>query len=91
MRLVTSMPVTWPLYVMILWAWHWPTAYEASLRLEAVHDAQHLSFFTSALLFWWPIVSPAPSLHGHRHHALRVAYAVPATFQSQALGLIASM
>ena len=88
LKLVTAIPVTWPLYVITLWTWHWPAAYGASLRFEAVHDAQHLSFFTSALLFWWPIISPAPALHGHRHHALRVAYVVPAAFQSQALGLI---
>ena len=88
LRLMTAMPVTWPLYVMTLWTWHWPEAYGASLRFEAVHDTQHLSFFTAALLFWWPIVNPAPVLHGHRHHALRIAYAVPAAFQSQALGLI---
>ena len=88
LRFMTAMPVTWPLYVMTLWTWHWPEAYGASLRFEAVHDAQHLSFFTAALLFWWPIVNPAPALHGHRHHALRIAYAVPAAFQSQALGLI---
>ncbi|MGH7333542.1 MAG: cytochrome c oxidase assembly protein [Candidatus Rokuibacteriota bacterium] len=85
---VTAMPVTWPLYVVTLWVWHWPPAYEASLRSGVVHDAQHLSFFVTALLFWWPIVNPAPMLHGHRHHALRVAYVIPATLQSQMLGLI---
>jgi putative membrane protein len=88
LRSMTAMPVTWPLYVVTLWVWHWPAAYEASLRSEVVHDAQHLSFFGSALLFWWPIVDAAPALHGRRHHALRVAYVVPAAFQSQALGLI---
>ncbi len=88
LRRATAMPVTWPLYVVTLWAWHWPVAYGASLRSEVIHDAQHLSFFLGALLFWWPIVNPAPMLHGHRHHALRVAYVVPAAFQSQVLGLI---
>jgi putative membrane protein len=88
LRLITAMPVTWPLYVATLWTWHWPAAYGASLRSEVIHDAQHLSFFLAALLFWWPIVDPAPMLHGRRHHALRVVYAVPAAFQSQALGLI---
>jgi putative membrane protein len=86
-RIITAMPVTWPLYVVTLWMWHWPPAYSASLRFEVVHDAQHLSFFATALLFWWPVINPAPALHGHRHHALRVVYVVPAAFQSQALGL----
>jgi cytochrome c oxidase assembly factor CtaG len=62
--------------------------YGASLRSELVHDAQHLSFFATAVLFWWPVIDPAPHLHGYLHHALRVAYVVPAAFQSQALGLI---
>lgn len=88
LRPLTAMPVTWPLYVVTLWTWHWPAAYGASLRSEVIHDTQHLSFFLAALFFWWPIVNPAPMLHGHRHHAFRVVYVVPAAFQSQVLGLI---
>jgi cytochrome c oxidase assembly factor CtaG len=88
LRLLTFMPVTWPLYVGTLWLWHWPAAYEASLRSELVHNVQHLSFFLTATLFWWPIIDPAPRLHGHVHHGIRVAYVVPAAMQSQALGLI---
>ncbi len=68
--------------------WHHPAAYGASLGSDLVHDAQHLSFFATAVLFWWPVIDPAPHLHGHIHHALRVGYLVPAAFQSQALGLI---
>jgi putative membrane protein len=85
---LTLMPLTWPLYVVTIWGWHWPVAYDASLKTGLLHDLQHVSFFITALLFWWPIVDPAPRLHGHIHHALRVVYAVPAAFQSQALGLI---
>ncbi len=88
LRALTAMPVTWLLYVATLWVWHWPPAYEASLRSGVVHDAQHLSFFVTALLFWWPVINPAPMLHGHRHHAIRVAYVIPAALQSQMLGLI---
>ena len=88
LRVLTFMPVAWLLYVVSLWLWHLPAVYGASLRSAVVHDIQHLSFFATALLFWWPIVDPAPRLHGHVHHALRVAYVIPAAFQSQALGLI---
>lgn len=87
-RVLTLPWVTWPLYVITLWAWHHPAMYGASLRSELVHDAQHLSFFATAVLFWWPVIDPAPHLHGYLHHGLRVAYVVPAAFQSQALGLI---
>jgi cytochrome c oxidase assembly factor CtaG len=82
------MPVTWPLYVATVWVWHVPAAYGASLTSSLAHDAQHLSFFGAALLFWWPIVDPAPRLGARVHDAWRVAYVIPAAFQSQILGLI---
>jgi cytochrome c oxidase assembly factor CtaG len=87
-RLLTLPWMAWPLYVITLWAWHHPAAYGLSLRSGLVHDVQHLSFFATAVLFWWPVIDPAPHLHGYIHHALRVAYIVPAAFQSQALGVI---
>ncbi len=88
LRVLTLMPVAWLLYVSSLWLWHLPAVYGASLRSAVVHDVQHVSFFATALLFWWPIVDPAPRLHGHVNHAVRVVYVIPAAFQSQALGLI---
>jgi cytochrome c oxidase assembly factor CtaG len=88
LQALTLMPVALPLYVVTLWAWHLPAAYEASLRDELVHNVQHLSFFTTALLFWWPIIDPSPKLHGHIHHGFRLLYVFPAAFQSQALGVI---
>jgi len=88
LRALTYLPVAWVLYVAILWGWHHPAAYSLSLRLAIVHDAQHLSFFLAAVVFWWPIIDPAPRPRGYVHHAWRVLYAVPAALQSQLLGLI---
>ena len=42
-------------------AWHMPSLYELALRSEFWHDAQHISFFGTGLLFWWPVVQPWPS------------------------------
>lgn len=78
LRALTWMPVAWPLYMIILWGWHLPAAYEASLRYELLHDVQHLSFFGSALLFWWPLVNPAPRVHGHVPYGFRLAYVIVA-------------
>jgi cytochrome c oxidase assembly factor CtaG len=88
LRALTFLPVAWVVYVVTLWAWHHPRAYGLSLRVDAVHDVQHLSFFLAAVLFWWPIVDPAPHVRGYVHHGIRVVYAVPAALQSQALGLL---
>ena len=40
------------------------------------------------MLFWWPIIDPAPRIRGYVHHGIRVLYAIPAALQSQALGLL---
>ena len=40
------------LHLTALAAWHAPTLYDAALRNEWVHAAEHFSFFGSALLFW---------------------------------------
>lgn|SRR5574341_826645 len=84
----TWMPVAWGLYVVNLWMWHLPVAYEAALRNHLFHDLEHLTFFGTALLFWWPIINPAPRLHGQIAYGFRILYILAATFQSVALGFI---
>jgi putative membrane protein len=39
----------------MLWLWHAPIFFDAALRSELWHAAQHLSLVCSALLFWWSI------------------------------------
>lgn len=39
----------------MMWLWHAPRFFDAALRSELWHAAQHLSFVGSALLFWWSI------------------------------------
>lgn len=45
------------LHFLAVWGWHVPICFEAALRHEAVHIAQHASFFISALLFWWSVLA----------------------------------
>jgi putative membrane protein len=40
------------LHAAVLWFWHMPRAYEASLHHEGLHFLEHTSFFLTALLFW---------------------------------------
>jgi len=35
-----------------IWIWHLPSLFDAALRSDAWHIAQHASFFVTALLFW---------------------------------------
>ena len=43
-------------------AWHAPALYEATLNSEPVHLLEHFMFMGTALLTWWPILSPLPEL-----------------------------
>jgi putative membrane protein len=59
--------VTWGVYLAALWIWHLPAAYEAALMDPLVHDAQHLTFFAAACLFWGHLLDP---LRRRRLHPL---------------------
>jgi putative membrane protein len=50
--------VAWPVHAAALWIWHVPPLFERAVQSEPVHVAQHLTFFVSALLFWWAILRP---------------------------------
>lgn len=52
------------LHAIAIWGWHAPSLYDASVRSEVVHSAQHLSFVFTALLFWWSVLGPAGRRHG---------------------------
>ena len=38
---------------LAIWAWHVPALFDAAVERVPLHRLQHLSFFASALLFWW--------------------------------------
>src|ERR1043166_4193086 len=46
---------------VVLWVWHLPGLFQLALRVSAVHLVEHVSFFASGLLFWYPVVQPWPS------------------------------
>jgi putative membrane protein len=87
-QLLTWMPLAWLTYALTLWLWHLPTAYDAALNHRLLHDAEHLAFFWAALLFWWPVIAPAPHLRPSVHHGVRIVYLVLAAFQEAVLGLL---
>lgn len=76
------------LYALVLWAWHAPALYQAALRNETIHEVQHLSFLSSALLLWWTVLQPL----GRRrlHQGLTVVLLFFTMLQSAALSAILS-
>jgi cytochrome c oxidase assembly factor CtaG len=47
-----------PIYLVILYAWHFSFLFEAALRNPAVHALQHLSFVFAGVLIWWSALEP---------------------------------
>jgi putative membrane protein len=54
--------VVFMLYNLTLIAWHAPALYDAALQNRFIHDLEHAMFFYTALLSWWPLLSPVREL-----------------------------
>lgn len=77
------------LHAIALWAWHVPVLFEAALRNEAVHIAQHFSFLGTALLFWWSVLGHDPrGRYGPGHST---AYLFATMMHTSALGALLSL
>ena len=90
-RVLTTVWVAWLAHVAAVWLWHLPSAYDAAVADRVVHDVEHLVFFGTAILFWWPIVQPAPRLRAPTGYGVRVGYLVLAAMQGALLGLLLAM
>lgn len=67
-RVLTDPLVAWTLHAAALWGWHIPAAFDAALRHEGLHIAQHASFFVTALFFWWAVLGhDVRGRHGAGH------------------------
>lgn len=69
---LTSPGIVFTLHTGAIWFWHFPGPYQAALQNEGIHALEHLSFFGTALLFWWLVIQPI----GHR----RLAYGAALLF-----------
>lgn len=88
---LTLMSVAWLAHAAAIWLWHLPIAYDAAVGDRALHDLEHLVLFGTAVLFWWPIVQPAPRLRPPAGYSARVTYLVLAALQASLLGLLLTM
>jgi putative membrane protein len=81
----TNAFVAWLIHAVVLWTWHVPALFQATLQNEAVHGLQHLSFLGSGLLFWWAII------HGRQRamgFGLAVLYMFTTALHSGLLGAL---
>ena len=50
LRLLARPWVSWGVFAVALLAWHIPALYDAALRIQAIHNLEHLTFICSGLL-----------------------------------------
>lgn len=84
-RAITNPLAAWAINAAALWMWHAPALFQATLKSETVHTAQHLSFLVSALLFWWALVH---GRHGLMGYGAAVLYMFTTSVHSGVLGAL---
>ncbi len=62
LALLTRPAIAFVPYNVALVLWHVPGPYNAALEHHALHIVQHLTLIGTAVLAWWPILSPEPAL-----------------------------
>jgi cytochrome c oxidase assembly factor CtaG len=75
-RSLTTPGLVWLYFVAVLVGWHDSQLYNLTLESELVHDLEHLTFFGTAVLFWWHVIGSAPHIHRHLSQGVRIGYAL---------------
>lgn len=54
--------VTFTVFSLFFALWHVPVIYQAALMNATLHHIEHLVFLLTAMMLWWPILSPLDEL-----------------------------
>ena len=81
---LTRPMVAWWVHAIVLWIWHAPSFFQATLTNEWVHAAQHTSFLVSALLFWWSLFY----VRGQAGYGVAVLYVFTTAVHTSILGAL---
>jgi putative membrane protein len=76
------------LHGVALWAWHIPALYDAALASDRLHWLQHVSFFATALLFWWALLRGKARTRGY---GAAVIYLFATSLHSSFLGILLAL
>ncbi len=91
LRLTTRPGLSWLLFVGVLYGWHDPNAYNLAQGDGWIHDLEHLSFFGTAMLFWWRVVGAGPHIHGRNSLLSRIGYVLALVPPNMFLGVAISL
>jgi putative membrane protein len=85
---ITQPLAAWALHALALWLWHMPQLFDAALRSEGLHIAQHASFLVTALLFWWAVLGRDARSRGS---GFAMAYLFTTMMHTSALGALLTL
>lgn len=78
-------PVALSTWLVVLYAWHIPAAYQAALANPALHAIEHALFAFTGMLAWWPLLDP--TRHRTQGRIWKAAYVLVARTVGGALGV----
>jgi putative membrane protein len=81
-RVVTRPVPALALYAVALIGWHLPGPYGVALEDHRWHVVEHLALIATALVAWWPVLSPSrllPRLHYGAQILYLFAFGIPMT------------
>ncbi|TMD42473.1 MAG: cytochrome c oxidase assembly protein [Chloroflexi bacterium] len=85
--LIVTPTAAWILSSANLWFWHWPAAYDLTLRNHTIHHLEHGLFLCLGILFWAQVIDQHP-FRLRLSPFKRVAYVFTATIQAWALAAL---
>ncbi|MEW5988270.1 MAG: cytochrome c oxidase assembly protein [Chloroflexota bacterium] len=91
LRQVMQPGVVWLTFVVFLWGWHDPHAYNAALRYPLLHDFQHLTFFLPGMMSWWGVIGAGPHLQRPLSPIVRVIYLLGTAAANAVPGVIIAL
>ena len=86
-RVLTNPIVAFSIFNVIFIGYHLPRFYDISLASQYAHAAFHIAFIVTAILTWWPVLSPLPELPP-LSPPLQMLYLFAQTLPSQVLGAL---
>ena len=78
------------LFTAVLFVWHVPALFDATLRSESLHALEHTLFFATAVLLFKQVI-PSPPLRAQLGDAGRLLYAVAAMTVSWILAVVLAL
>jgi putative membrane protein len=85
---ITGPLTVWLIHGATIWVWHIPVLYEATLDSEFIHALQHISFLSTALLFWWTLVH---GRYGKLGYGVAFIYVFTTALHTSVLGALMTL